>query len=95
MTASSFPASPGPRIELFTTGPACGLCETAWGHLRALHGEFRFESRKVQLEAGTPVPADYVIRAPVIHIDGVAAIEGRIDADALARALRRARVPPR
>lgn len=84
-----------PRIELFTTGPACGLCEQAWGHLLALESAFCFVPAKVQLTAHTPVPADYLLRAPVIHVEGRAVLEGRIDAAALRAALEAAGVPAR
>ncbi len=84
-----------PRVELFTTGPDCGLCERAWGHLLGLRARLRVAPEKVQLEADTPVPADYVIRAPVIHVDGRGVIEGLIEAPALEAALREAGIPPR
>lgn len=85
----------GPLVELYTTGPECGLCEAAWSALLALQERFRFVERKVRLEAATPVPPDYVIRAPVIHVDGRAVIEGRIQSEALSAALDAARVPRR
>lgn len=87
--------APGPLVELFTTGPACTLCEAAWRHLLELRGELRFISRKVRLDAETRVPPDYVIRAPVVHVAGRAVIEGRIAPAALATALRAAGVPAR
>lgn len=81
-----------PLVELFSTGPECTLCERAWDHLTVLGAELDFEARLVELEADTPVPPDYVIRVPVVHVDGTAVIEGRIDRDGLSAALRGAGV---
>lgn len=82
------------RVELFSTGPECTLCERAWDLLLALHRELEFEAAKIEIDEDTVVPPDYVIRVPVIHVDGRAVIEGRIDPTGLAAALRAAGVPP-
>lgn len=84
-----------PRVELFSTGPECTLCERAWDLLLALQAEFGFEAEKIEIDEHTRVPPDYVIRVPVIHVDGAAVIEGRIDSKSLVEALRSAGVPRR
>jgi hypothetical protein len=77
-----------PRVELFTTGPACGLCERTHADLVALGAGRRFVLLVVDLrDRPEGVPPDYVVRAPVVHRDGVRVAEGRIDRRRLARAL--------
>ncbi|MDJ0975476.1 MAG: glutaredoxin family protein [Planctomycetota bacterium] len=92
---SGAPALRTPHVELFTTGPGCTLCERAWGDLMQLASTLRFTHAKVGLTETTPVPPDYVIRVPVVHVDGEAVIEGRIEPADLRAALEAAGVRPR
>jgi hypothetical protein len=78
------------RVVFFTTGPACTLCERTRRDLEGLAARFGFPWRTVALhELDAPI-SDYLIRAPVVHIDGELALEGRIDRASLERALRAA-----
>jgi len=75
-------------VELFTTGPDCGLCERTLADLHALGAGRRFRLEVVDLRARPGgIPADYLLRAPVVHVAGARVAEGRIDLRILARAL--------
>ena len=78
------------RVVFFTTGPACTLCERTRGDLEALAERFGFAWRLVALHELEEPVADYLLRAPVVHIDGQLAVEGRIDRADLEGALRAA-----
>ena len=68
-----------PRVVLYVT-PTCGLCD---------------EAREILTEAGVGweerTDDRFVVRAPVVEIDGAIVTEGRVSALAVRRALRRAR----
>lgn len=77
-----------PRVVFFTTGPACTLCERTRSDLEQLSTRFGFAWRAVALhELDEPVE-DYLLRAPVVHVDGNLVLEGRIDRADLEEALR-------
>ena len=78
------------RVVFFTTGPACTLCERTRSDLETLAARHGFAWRSVALHELEQPVADYLIRAPVVHIDGQLAAEGRIDRAELEQALRAA-----
>ena len=78
------------RVVFFTTGPACTLCERTRGDLEQLATRFGFAWRSVALHELEEPIEDYLFRAPVVHIDGDLALEGRIARSALEGALRAA-----
>ena len=78
------------RVVLFTTGPECTLCERTRRDLESLAVRHGFAWRSVALHELEQPVADYLIRAPVVHIDGLVVAEGRIDRADLERVLRAA-----
>ena len=77
----------GPRVTVFTTGPECSLCEKTLSDLARLSRRFAFRLEVVDLRTRPERILDYALRAPVVHVDGRLAAEGRIDSAALESAL--------
>jgi hypothetical protein len=82
-----------PVVTLWTTGPACRLCEEAKRELERLGGLFAFRLDVVDLRERPN--RDYALRAPVVAVGGAVVAEGRIPAGALEAALRAAGTPVR
>ena len=72
------------NVELVTR-QGCHLCEDALGLLRELGLEP--DQRDVDADAELSRLSDF--RGPVVLVDGRVVAEGRLDRDALSRALRR------
>jgi predicted thioredoxin/glutaredoxin len=71
-------------VELVTR-QGCHLCEDALGLLRQLG----HEPRQRDVDADAELFRLYDFRVPVVLVDGRVVGEGRLDPDALRRALRR------
>jgi predicted thioredoxin/glutaredoxin len=71
-------------VELVTR-QGCHLCEDALGLLR----ELGLEPRQRDVDSDAELFRLYDFRVPVVLVDGRVAGEGRLDRDALSRALRR------
>jgi predicted thioredoxin/glutaredoxin len=71
-------------VELVTR-QGCHLCEDALGLLRDLG----LEPRQRDVDADAELSRLYDFRVPVVLLDGRVIAEGRLDRDALSRALRR------
>jgi hypothetical protein len=84
----------GPRVTLFTTGPECSLCERTRADLDRLARVLAFRLEVVDLRDRPERILDYALRAPVVHVDGRLAAEGRIEPSTLESALRNAGAAP-
>ena len=71
-------------VELVTR-QGCHLCEDALGLLR----ELGLEPRQRDVDADAELFRLYDFRVPVVLLDGRVVGEGRLDREALSRALRR------
>ena len=71
-------------VELVTRR-GCHLCEDALGLLRRLG----LEPRQRDVDSDPELSRLYEFRVPVVLVDGRVVGEGRLDRDALTRALRR------
>ena len=66
----------------------CHLCDEAREVLEDLAGGIAFDLREVDIRGDPALFERYRERIPVVTLDGAEVAEGRIDADALAAALR-------
>ena len=73
------------RVDFYTTGPDCTLCERVRPVLAAEAARLGFRLREIDVHEHPAPESDYVFRTPVIHVDGVRIDEGRIDPGALRR----------
>ena len=71
------------RIDFFTTGPGCTLCNTIRPVLESEAAAQGLELREIDVHYESAPEPDYVFRTPVVHVNGVRIAEGRIDPDRL------------
>ena len=81
-------------VVLYTVGHPCPLCDEARLHLDALGARIPFRLRTVVVDHDPRLAVRYALRVPVLEIDGVEAMFGRIDPVALEHALVRAATRP-
>ena len=68
------------RVILYTKA-GCHLCDEARGHLENLAADYDFELDEVDIRRDDHLFEAYRYRIPVIVVDGVERLEGRISAD--------------
>ena len=83
-----------PRARLLTVAHDCPLCDEALVRLRDLERRGRVEVEVVVIDRDPRLALRHALRVPVIEIDGVEAMHGKIERTALERALDRASGEP-
>ena len=81
-------------VVLYTVAHPCPLCDEALAHLEAIAVRVPFRLRTVVVDSDPRLVFRHALRVPVLEIDGLEAMHGRIDRDALERALRAAALRP-
>jgi glutaredoxin len=76
------------EVVLYTTARHCPLCDEARHHLDRAREREPFSLRVVEVDADPRLAIRHALRVPVIEIDGVEAMYGKIDPRALEGALR-------
>jgi glutaredoxin len=76
------------RVVLYGA-PGCHLCEEAWQALETLQRTHDFELHEVDIHSDPDLERLYLIEIPVIEVDGAVVTSGRIDFQAVRRALSR------
>ena len=76
------------QVVLYTTSHACPLCDEARFHLDREREQTPFDLRVVTVDGDPRLAVRHALRVPVIEIDGVEAMHGKIEPDALRAALR-------
>jgi glutaredoxin len=75
------------HVVLFTR-QGCRLCEDAWEILESLRPRYAFTLEAVDVDGDASLAATHGERVPVIAVNGVIRLWGRISAALLERALR-------
>ena len=83
-----------PRVTLYTVKSPCPLCDEARIHLEALSRVRTLDVRQVVIDGDPRLVVRHALRVPVIEIDGVEALHGKISRSDLEGALDRAAVAP-
>jgi hypothetical protein len=85
-----YTTSPAPpmHVVLNTTSHAGPLCDVARFHLERERERTPFDLRVVAVDGDPRLAIRHALRVPVIEIDGVEAMHGKIEPDALRAALR-------
>jgi glutaredoxin len=66
---------------IFYTKPGCHLCDEAREHLEDLAADVELELSEIDIRSDDALFERYRYRIPVIVVDGVERLEGRISAD--------------
>ena len=76
------------QVVLYS-GPGCGLCIEAARTLEVMRRALDFELREVSIDTDEELQRRYLLEIPVIEVDGAVVTSGRIQYDAVRRALTR------
>lgn len=76
-----------PKVVMYSR-PRCSLCDEARLVLETARAQTPFEFEEISIEGNDALELKYGVRIPVVLIDGKEFAEYRVDADALARALK-------
>ena len=78
------------RVTLYTVGRECPLCDEARAHLDAIGRGRPLDVRTVVIDGDPRLSIRHALRVPVLEIDGVEALHGRISRVDIEEALDRA-----
>ena len=85
---------PIPCVVVYTVGRECPLCDEARAHLDAVARSRPLDLRVVVVDADPRLAIRHALRVPVIEIDGVEVLHGKVTRSEIEAALDRTRVVP-
>ena len=79
--------APPRRVVVYTVGHECPLCDEAIAHLEGLRATRDFSLEVVVVDRDPRLAIRHALRVPVVEIDGVEVLHGKIARSDLERAL--------
>jgi hypothetical protein len=79
--------APRRSVVVYTVGHECPLCDEAIAHLEGLRATHEFALRVVVVDGDPRLAIRHALRVPVVEVDGVEVLHGKVERSALERAL--------